>query len=1109
MRTVAARTTSKRRKKGKAKDGGASDAPSPPKTPPADAIDAAASGALKKLLARYAPPGFLIGRDGALLHVLGDADKFIARRPGGSNPKIVDLLAPELALVVANGLGAAANDPQCKFRRSIRRPTGAGETIEVVTLEPLCESAAEAEYLLLTIEEQQAPARHDAAKADDAMVGADDALQVANEEFDPVSGEPQRRIDELARMTHDMERLLTATAIGTIFLDERMRVRRFTSAAALAFNLSAGDVGRPISHITLRFDGVDFVALLAEVNETGVVREREVTVDGHSYLLRILPYRADGADQQGVVVTLIDVAALKAALARWRDLDRRHQAVLDSLSESIMCWDAATETILFCNFVFADVVEERADKIMGRGLRAVMSPALYSCTQRATEDLQHGKLIERTVRYVKKSGGVLFRSVRFTRIDDEHGRPTAYIACGRDVSEHYRYTRALEELSSFAPAADEPIETFSKYAVEIGARLLGTPYGLISEVEGDHHRIVCLVGPQPQGLDVSAAATFLEVADGALCEFVFEGARQVKQCGSEDPVQVLDDARTLRHYIGVQVRASGQVYATLSFFTDTAPEFGAFNELQRGFVLQLAQWLGMRIDAWRQHRALRRSEAKLRLMFDSVPQEIWRIDSARRIQRINTAAAALMGRPAEKIIGDSIDEVMPVLDAHWRDDDALVARTRKPLVGVIQESVGPDGKPRWISTDRIPYVDDSGELSMLIVANDITSLKERESELQNANDELRRSRERFEQLYRHTPAMMCQLSRDGGLREVSDLWQDKTGYDRDEACGRGLGDFLNDESRVLLLETLLPAIWRDGFCGAAPLVLLNKPGRPIEVELSGFLNTLDGTDSYCLAVLVDVTARNEAEKALERANRELANANEGLKKFAHIASHDLQEPLRKISQFTEMLAEEFGDRLGEDGGRLIKIVSDSAARMRRLVRDILTFSKSVNGALSKSELPLADLIGDVVGELEVTVREAGATINIGELPNVMGDRTAVQLMLRNLISNGLKYSKPDAPPVVSFAGALVAEGRYEIRVSDNGCGFDPRYKEIVFDPFTRLNNRSDVDGSGIGLAMCRSVCERHHWTITAESEVGVGSVFTIALPTSDIVDRTKGGSADA
>lgn len=1150
----------------------------------------ATTGALRELLTRYAPPGFLIGRDGTLLHVFGDATKYILLKPGVFSQKIIELLPRELALLVASGLGNPNREAFRRFRRSIRRTTDSGETLEIVTLESLSET--DLDHLLLTIDSKEAtpPQKEVAAteataksldenldlrrlneelRADlqsteenlqsaieelatsneelqstnEELMASNEELQSTNEELHSVneelytvSAEHQRKIDELMQLTLDMEHLLKATQIGTIFLDEKMYVRRFTPAAVQAFNLIPQDIGRPITHITVRFQGVDFLGLLDAVNASQQVREAEVSVDGHPYLLRVLPYRAEVSDPRGAVVTLIDIGALKSALAKVRELDRLNQAILSGLSESILCWDAVTETILFCNEVFASTVIPPAEVIVGRKKADVLGRERYETGSSAVEEMATNKTAQRVVQATSETGDAVWRSIAYSRIDGDDGLPLAYLACGHDITDRVHYTSALEALSTLENPVGDSIEAFIRSALRIGQEYLGVSYGLLAKIGSDGHEVVSFFGPRnPKFIEGSAVtlphdlcekactvktglclfnaapsppaqANVLrsdhrpaEAADAQFCEFEID--RNLFGAGhrGEEQALVREFCNDFHNYIGMRVYVSGRRFGTLSFFSEETTAARSFSEIQRGFVRQLAQWIGLKIDAHDHHQALLRSEMQLKSVFNRMPQRIWHIDSQNRIVGANAAAEETFQTAIDATEGAGADGFMSAIDAGWSEHSTRVIDDRVPLYGVSEQLVDtPTGK-RWISTDLIPHTEAvTGAPSILVVANDVTPLKEREAALQIAIEELDTNRWRFEQLYRRTPAMMCSFDRGGRLIEVSDMWLEKTGFSREEVIGRRLSDFLDIASKAVFEEHYAPERWRDGFLGTVALVVRSRDGSRIEVDMASDRGPETGEKAICLAVLVDVTARNDAERALERANRELATANEGLRKFAHIASHDLQEPLRKISQFGDLLAQEFGERLDGDGRFYVGVMRDSADRMRALVRDILTFSKSVNAVFEREPLALDELVQEILAELDVAVREAGATLDVEPLPVVSADRTALLLLLRNLFSNSLKYRRTDVLPKISVKGAWSGSAHYRIHLADNGCGFDPRYKEAIFDPFTRLHTRSEVEGSGIGLAICRSVCERHRWEISADGTAGMGAEFTITIPAEDI-----------
>lgn len=236
----------------------------------------------------------------------------------------------------------------------------------------------------------------------------------------------------------------------------------------------------------------------------------------------------------------------------------------------------------------------------------------------------------------------------------------------------------------------------------------------------------------------------------------------------------------------------------------------------------------------------------------------------------------------------------------------------------------------------------------------------------------------------------------------------------------------------------------------------------------------------------EITRRQSVESELSRSNKELED-------FAYVASHDLQEPLRKIQAFGNLLLGEYGDSLGSDGADYLKRMHSAASRMSTLIEDLLTFSRVGRRGTSLRTVSLTDVLTDVVSDLEARISETNATVKVGKLPSVKADPTHMRQLFQNLVGNAVKFHRPDVPPVVSVE-SKIKHGGYEIRVTDNGIGFDERYLDRIFAVFQRLNERSSYEGTGIGLAVCRKIVERYGGTITAESTKNQGSIFIIWLP---------------
>jgi signal transduction histidine kinase len=231
---------------------------------------------------------------------------------------------------------------------------------------------------------------------------------------------------------------------------------------------------------------------------------------------------------------------------------------------------------------------------------------------------------------------------------------------------------------------------------------------------------------------------------------------------------------------------------------------------------------------------------------------------------------------------------------------------------------------------------------------------------------------------------------------------------------------------------------------------------------------------------------------LRRAN-ELARSNAELEQFASIASHDLQEPLRKVQTFAAQLNATERERLSEQGQDFLRRMSDASGRMRALIDDLLAFSRVSTKGRPFVAVRLGDVAAQALGDLEISVEEAGATVTIGTLPEVEADPVQMRQLMLNLLGNAVKFRRPGVAPEI-VVGARVDDGVATLTVADDGLGFDPQFAGRIFRAFERLHGTSAYPGTGIGLALCRKIVERHHGTITAEGREGEGATFTIRLP---------------
>lgn len=360
-------------------------------------------------------------------------------------------------------------------------------------------------------------------------------------------------------------------------------------------------------------------------------------------------------------------------------------------------------------------------------------------------------------------------------------------------------------------------------------------------------------------------------------------------------------------------------------------------------------------------------------------------------------------------------------------------------------------------------------------------------------DEIHRSRElasverlRFEQIYRSTPAMLHTIDADGVITQVSDYWLTYLGYEREDVIGRKSIDFLDEESRERAVTHTLPELFETGHQSNIPYRFLRKDGRTVDVLLSSFLERDPGGKPLrSFAVMTDVTPLRTAYEQLERSNKELD-------RFATVASHDLQEPLRKISAFAGLIHRRYADQLDAEGVRSLEFLVDAAERMQTLIDDLLSYSRMASQPLRLDRIDLSEIIAEVRELLAGAIEENSARLDVDALPVVRGDPTLLKQALFNLIGNAIKYRR-DVDPVIQVRAEPVDDG-IRIAIADNGIGLDPKFADKIFAPFQRLHSRTEYKGTGIGLAIVRQAIQRHGGTVRVESEPGVGSTFIIDIP---------------
>ena len=493
--------------------------------------------------------------------------------------------------------------------------------------------------------------------------------------------------------------------------------------------------------------------------------------------------------------------------------------------------------------------------------------------------------------------------------------------------------------------------------------------------------------------------------------------------------------------------------------------------------------------------ALRESEARFRAVVDSANEGILVYDRDLNVTTGNLAAERVIGLPLTDLIGKpGFTSQLPCV----REDGAplspeerptrITVRTGRPLNDQVIGIRRADGSVSWLSVNTA-FLRRPGELEYYGIVSTLSDITAR----RNAEAALRESEERFRLTFELAASGIAHVGLDGRFLRVNPRLCEILGYAREEIVGRSVKELSHPDDRDLTDAERLRV--RRGEIDAARFEkrYLRKDGSTVWVDLAiALVRDAAGEPAYEIAIFDDISERKQAEEALREAHEELKRSNAELAQFAYVASHDLQEPLRMVSSYTQLLARRYGDKLDGDAREFMAYVVDGAARMKQLIEDLLAYSRV--GTRTREFQPVAAeaALRRALLNLKSAIEDSGAGVSYDALPTVEADEMQLAQLFQNLIGNALKFRSPSVPRIGISCSEKPEE--WVFCVADNGIGIEPEYFERIFMVFQRLHNKGEYPGTGIGLAICKKVVERHGGRIWVESRPGEGSRFFFTLP---------------
>jgi PAS domain S-box-containing protein len=740
----------------------------------------------------------------------------------------------------------------------------------------------------------------------------------------------------------------------------------------------------------------------------------------------------------------------------WGD-ENIYRTLLDNLPQNIFLKDG-NSVYLSCNENYARALKIKAEEIVGK-TDYEFYPTELAEKYRADDKriMESGKAEEIEEKYIREGKEFTVQTVK-TPIKDEQGNVIGILGIFWDITERKKaegkLLDALAMREKITEGLDEGILLIDRnFKILWANRKQKEQYG---EIAGEY----CYLATHRTDIP---------------CQSPHDICPIVETLKTGKPVTV-----THTHFD----RQGNEVFVevTVCPVRDKTGEITQFVHVTRDIT-----------ERKRIEEALREGEERYRIQFEQTIDALFLADTQTGIiLECNMAATELIGREKSEMVGQHQRILHP--SEEW--DGKFSKSFKQHIIGetlVETKVIKKSGEIRDVAI-RASTFDLKGKKVILAIFRDITESK-------RAEEALRESEERYKSLFKaNIDGILIADATTKKLRYANPAICRMLGYSEEEFTRMSVADIHPKES----LEQVF-AEFEAQVSGAkinAELPCVRKDGQVISVSINASTVTIGQTE-YMMGIFRDITESKQTEEKLKKLNEEMQNAvakleevNGELKNFVYIASHDMREPLRKITAFGAILRQSLKDKLSSDDAENLHFMIDGAERMAKMIEGLLAYSRISTQAQPHQAVDLNEIVKQLQQfELSVLLEEKHATIEIPQpLPCVEADPVQIRQLMQNLIANGVKYQKKGNMPHITITTKPAADGMVRIEVTDNGIGIASEYQQSIFTMFRRLHSRDEYEGTGIGLAVCKKIVERHGGKISVESQPDKGSTFWFTTP---------------